>query len=94
MLVAALKERVAQPISITIMEPRAQLGAGVAYSTQCAAQLLNTRAGNMSVNSTPGGFVNWLYAFGPLARGSHWELTAVQEIREQAQHVAADIRLA
>ena len=60
MLVAALKERVAQPISVTIMEPRAQLGAGVAYSTRCAAHLLNTRACNMSVNSAPDDFVNWL----------------------------------
>jgi uncharacterized NAD(P)/FAD-binding protein YdhS len=60
LLLAALKEHLSRPIVVTIIEPREQLGAGVAYSTACAAHLLNTRACNMSVNADPEDFVAWL----------------------------------
>jgi len=60
LLLAALKERISRPLAVTIMEPRAQLGAGVAYSTACPAHLLNTRACNMSVSDDPADFVEWL----------------------------------
>jgi uncharacterized NAD(P)/FAD-binding protein YdhS len=60
LLLAALKERVSRPIAVTIIEPREQLGAGVAYSTACPAHLLNTRACNMSVNADPEDFLEWL----------------------------------
>jgi uncharacterized NAD(P)/FAD-binding protein YdhS len=60
LLLAALKERLARPVAVTLMEPRGQLGAGVAYSTTSAVHLLNTRACNMSVNDDPEDFVDWL----------------------------------
>jgi uncharacterized NAD(P)/FAD-binding protein YdhS len=43
------------------------------------------------VISRDGSAQRTLYALGTLARGSHWELTAVPEIREQARLVARDI---
>jgi uncharacterized NAD(P)/FAD-binding protein YdhS len=45
------------------------------------------------VISRDGAAQRTLYALGTLARGSQWELTAVPEIREQAQIVARDIEL-
>lgn len=60
LLLYALQQRAQRPIAVTVMEPREQLGAGLAYSTPCAAHLLNTRACNMSVNDDPKDFVAWL----------------------------------
>jgi uncharacterized NAD(P)/FAD-binding protein YdhS len=60
LLLAALKERNTRPLAVTVLEPRERLGTGVAYSTACPAHLLNTRAGNMSVNADSNDFVQWL----------------------------------
>jgi uncharacterized NAD(P)/FAD-binding protein YdhS len=42
-----LKQRLAQ-LDITIVEPRSELGRGIAYSTQCPEHLLNVPASEMS----------------------------------------------
>jgi uncharacterized NAD(P)/FAD-binding protein YdhS len=55
----------AQAFDVTILEPRARLGAGVAYSTKSPIHLLNTRACNMSVTDDPDDFVKWLRAARP-----------------------------
>jgi uncharacterized NAD(P)/FAD-binding protein YdhS len=47
--------------SVTIIEPRERLGAGVAYSTTCPWHLLNAPASNMSaIEDEPDDFVAWL----------------------------------
>ena len=71
LLLAALNERTTQPVAVTIMEPHARLGVGVAYSTPCAAHLLNTRACNMSVNTDATDFVQWLRS-ARHRRGFNW----------------------
>jgi uncharacterized NAD(P)/FAD-binding protein YdhS len=71
LLLAALKERSARPIDVSVMEPRDQPGAGVAYSTACPVHLLNTRACNMSANGDSGDFLRWLQRERPL-RGVNW----------------------
>nr|WP_173576479.1 FAD/NAD(P)-binding protein [Acetobacter fallax] len=49
------------PTEILVVEPRAQIGRGIAYSTQNPAHLLNVRAGNISVfPDKPDDFVSWL----------------------------------
>src|SRR5215469_15128511 len=54
-----------RPLAIKIVEPRDQLGSGVAYSTESPLHLLNVPAGNMSVfNDVPGHFLEWLHANG------------------------------
>jgi len=60
LLLAALKEGSARPYEVTVMEPRDQPGAGVAYSTACPVHLLNTRACNMSANGDATDFLRWL----------------------------------
>lgn len=67
LLLAALKEGAARPIAVTVMEPRDQPGAGVAYSTACPVHLLNTRACNMSVNANSTDFLKWLMRERPRA---------------------------
>jgi uncharacterized NAD(P)/FAD-binding protein YdhS len=60
LLLQSLKQRARRPVDVTILEPRARLGTGVAYSTDCPVHLLNTRACNMSVTDDPDDFVRWL----------------------------------
>ena len=49
------------PLTIRILEPRAVLGQGVAYSTAYVSHLLNVRAGDMSAfRNAPDHFVEWL----------------------------------
>src|SRR5262249_10895264 len=49
--------------SLTIIEPRAELGQGLAYSTTFDEHLLNVCAGKMSgLVSEPSHFVDWLRA--------------------------------
>jgi uncharacterized NAD(P)/FAD-binding protein YdhS len=51
---------------VTVIEPRAQLGAGLAYSTSLVQHLLNVPAGNMSaLADQPADFLEWL-------RSHHW----------------------
>src|SRR6185295_6513949 len=65
MVLQALQQRAIAPVDVTILEPRARLGIGVAYSTSCPSHLLNTRACNMSITDEPDDFVNWLRAARP-----------------------------
>jgi uncharacterized NAD(P)/FAD-binding protein YdhS len=60
LLLCALKERTSRPIAVTVLEPRARLGGGVAYSTRCPAHLLNTRACNMAAAGSDTDFLFWL----------------------------------
>jgi uncharacterized NAD(P)/FAD-binding protein YdhS len=63
-LVAAhLMRRDRRPSHIVIFEPRSELGAGAAYSTDDARHLLNAPAGGMSAfEDDPAHFVTWLAA--------------------------------
>ena len=50
-----------RPARIHLIEPRAIVGTGMAYSTDCPQHLLNVPARCMSVSpATPGDFVEWL----------------------------------
>ena len=52
-------------IRLTLIEPRAQLGRGLAYATQNESHLLNVRASNMSAfPDDPDHFWRWLRAQG------------------------------
>ena len=60
LLAAALVRRSASA-RVVIIEPRARLGAGVAYSTDCTAHLLNVPAQGMTAfPDDPQHFVRWL----------------------------------
>ncbi|MFW7269001.1 FAD/NAD(P)-binding protein [Gluconacetobacter sp. Hr-1-5] len=49
------------PPKLVVMEPRAELGLGIAYATHSPRHLLNVRAGNMSAfPDAPGHFLDWL----------------------------------
>lgn len=51
----------ASPLRIGVIEPRARLGAGAAYSTPHAHHILNVPAGNMSaLPDAPAHFAEWL----------------------------------
>jgi uncharacterized NAD(P)/FAD-binding protein YdhS len=71
LLLAALKEESPRRYEVTVMEPRDQPGAGVAYSTACPVHLLNTRACNMSANGDATEFLRWLQRERP-QRGFNW----------------------
>jgi uncharacterized NAD(P)/FAD-binding protein YdhS len=60
LILRALAHRTRRAINVTVIEPRADLGLGVAYSTTCPLHLLNTRACNMSVTQDADDFVRWL----------------------------------
>lgn len=60
LILQALKQQSRRAVDVTVLEPRARLGTGVAYSTTCPIHLLNTRACNMSVTDDPDDFVRWL----------------------------------
>lgn len=48
-------------VEVTIVEPREQLGRGMAYATECPFHLLNVPAGRMSAfTDRPDDFVRWL----------------------------------
>jgi len=49
------------PVRVIVVEPRAELGRGVAYGTKDPRHLLNTRAGCMGADpDEPGQFVEWV----------------------------------
>lgn len=61
----ALLDRVAAPFELFIVEPDARLGHGLAYGRAEPHQVLNARAGKMSIRcDQPGDFVDWLDAHG------------------------------
>ncbi len=65
LLVAFHLLRSNQKPSVTIIEPRPNLGRGLAYSTAFDDHLLNVSAGKMSaLPSEPAHFINWLRARG------------------------------
>jgi uncharacterized NAD(P)/FAD-binding protein YdhS len=56
-----LLQRASPPLRVVVIEPRAEVGRGIAYSTVSAAHLLNVRAGNMSIfPEQPEDFLNYL----------------------------------
>jgi uncharacterized NAD(P)/FAD-binding protein YdhS len=60
-----LLQRAKLPLRISVIEPRAELGKGVAYSTSSPSHLLNVRAGNMSIfPEEPLDFLEYLRATG------------------------------
>jgi uncharacterized NAD(P)/FAD-binding protein YdhS len=72
LMAAHLLRRKASNLRVTIVEPRAQLGRGLAYATGNPSHLLNVRAANMSAFADdPGHFTRWLssQADGPTAGG-------------------------
>lgn len=59
-------ERVRPTFRCAIIEPAAQLGAGLAYRTDCPCHLLNVRARGMSISSRDSrSFVRWLSEVSP-----------------------------
>lgn len=67
LLLNALRKHATRGIQVSIVEPRPQLGGGVAYSTKSRLHLLNVTAGNMSSPKDPGGFLQWLRSERPRA---------------------------
>ena len=62
-----LLQRASSPLRVVVIEPRAEVGRGVAYSTVSPAHLLNVRAGNMSMfPAQPEDFLNYLRTIGSL----------------------------
>lgn len=58
------------PLAVTILEPRARLGAGVAYSGPEPCHVTNVPAVSMSIDpQDPGAFARWLGHHGDAARG-------------------------
>ena len=52
-----------RPLRVIVVEPRPQLGPGLAYSTACPRHLMNVPSGKLSlVDDDPKHFVNWLRA--------------------------------
>jgi uncharacterized NAD(P)/FAD-binding protein YdhS len=50
-----------RPLRIVVVEPRPQLGPGLAYSTSCAGHLMNVPSGKLSLaDDDPKHFVKWL----------------------------------
>src|SRR5947209_14128853 len=63
LLVAVQLHRQGYEGQITIVEPRAELGRGLAYSTRFDEHLLNVPAGKMSaLPDEPAHFLEWLQA--------------------------------
>ncbi len=71
LLAIQLMRRATYPLKIVLIEPRANLGGGIAYSTRFATHLLNVPAGQMSAfPDEPDHFVRWLkkntsFGYGP-----------------------------
>src|SRR5580658_5694065 len=62
-----LRQRPCGAVKITVVEPRQELGGGVAYSTQDLSHRLNVPASRMTVLSAePGAFDAWFKASGGL----------------------------
>jgi uncharacterized NAD(P)/FAD-binding protein YdhS len=62
-LVAANLLRRSQDIQVVVIEPRAKIGRGMAYSTDCPLHLLNVPAAKMSAfPHDPSHFLRWLHS--------------------------------
>jgi uncharacterized NAD(P)/FAD-binding protein YdhS len=56
-----LLRKATAPLRVVLIEPRAEVGRGIAYSTSSPSHLLNVRAGNMSIfPDEPQDFLNYL----------------------------------
>jgi hydroxyacylglutathione hydrolase len=65
-LLGAALVRASNTVHVTIVEPHARLGAGMAYATECPLHLLNVPAARMSAfRDEPGHFVDWLEKHDP-----------------------------
>jgi uncharacterized NAD(P)/FAD-binding protein YdhS len=65
LIAAHLLRRARDPVHLTLIEPRAQIGRGLAYATQNESHRLNVRASNMSAFADdPDHFWRWLRAAG------------------------------
>ncbi len=96
-----LERAAARPVRVVIIEPRAELGGGVAYSTTDLGHLLNVRAECLSaLPGEPGHFSSWARQQGltngqpflPRAWYGHYLrslLGRVEHIRARAAHVSS-----
>lgn len=67
-LLAAELLRMPEPVDLAVVEPRGELGPGLAYSTPDGVHLLNVRAGRMSGRADdPNHFLRWLRRHDPSA---------------------------
>src|SRR5580700_5198147 len=65
LMTAHLLKGAGDAVRVTLIEPRAQLGRGLAYATENESHRLNVRASNMSAfPDDPDHFWNWLRANG------------------------------
>lgn len=70
LFVISLVRRATGPLTVTILEPRARLGAGVAYSGAEPCHVTNVPAASMSVDpDDPGAFARWLGRHGDAPTG-------------------------
>lgn len=70
LVVIQLLQRATYPLTVTILEPRDRLGAGVAYSGAEPCHVTNVPAANMSVDpDDPGAFARWLDTHGDRPTG-------------------------
>jgi uncharacterized NAD(P)/FAD-binding protein YdhS len=67
LLLNAFRRHAQRGVQVSIVEPRPQLGGGVAYSTSSRLHLLNVPAGNMTPTLENGGFLQWLRTHRPRA---------------------------
>jgi uncharacterized NAD(P)/FAD-binding protein YdhS len=73
LLKLATAARSSRPLRITLVDPRSELGAGVAYATRDYPYPLNVAAGQMSVDSaSPGDFLDYLKTQGINARSADY----------------------
>jgi uncharacterized NAD(P)/FAD-binding protein YdhS len=65
LMTAHLLKRAGDAVRVTLIEPREQIGRGLAYATENVSHRLNVRASNMSAfPDDPDHFWNWLQANG------------------------------
>lgn len=103
LLAIQLLRRASRPLDLVMIEPRAAVGCGVAYSTTNPAHLLNVRAGNMSAFAQePDHFVRWLDANAPTPADG-WRADSfapralfgryVADVLRQSRAAASEVRL-
>ena len=97
-LVAANLLRRSRDILVIVIEPRAELGRGMAYSTTCPKHLLNVPAARMSAfPDDPGHFLRWLWRNGFDFSDSSFvpRMTYgdyLQAVLKEARNEASDVR--
>jgi len=71
LLLESLARTSGRRIIVEVIEPRAQLARGVAYSTECPLHLLNVPVGRMSSADDSTSFLRWLQE-APGRSARHW----------------------